>query len=264
MPVTLLDRLEAFYDAVPRDRARAEEFGDLTLFVREGAGYPFYGRPRLGGGVPTADDLQAALTRQRELGVPAALEWVHELTPEMLPLAMSAGMGVLRAPLLVLDRLKPADKKARVLDPDTPSFAHDLAACVAIAHAGFGEPGTAVGRAGSADLKVTPLPDDELAVRLRRARQGLSVTVLAESTMDGPLASGQYQRVGEAAEIVGVATLPAARRRGLGAAVTSALAEHAVNHGVDLVFLSAGSNEVARIYESVGFRRVGTACIAST
>ena len=31
--------------------------------------------------------------------------------------------------------------------------------------------------------------------------------------------------------------------------------------GVRTVFMSAGSDDVARIYEGVGFRRVGTACI---
>jgi hypothetical protein len=32
--------------------------------------------------------------------------------------------------------------------------------------------------------------------------------------------------------------------------------------GVDTVFLSASSDDVARVYAKVGFRRVGTACTA--
>jgi predicted GNAT family acetyltransferase len=63
-------------------------------------------------------------------------------------------------------------------------------------------------------------------------------------------------------EVVGVGTLPIARRRGLGAAVTAALARHAYDNGARIVFLSAGSEEIARVYASVGFRRIGTACIA--
>jgi hypothetical protein len=31
---------------------------------------------------------------------------------------------------------------------------------------------------------------------------------------------------------------------------------------VHLVFLSAGDDDVARLYSRVGFRRIGTACIA--
>ncbi len=69
-------------------------------------------------------------------------------------------------------------------------------------------------------------------------------------------------RTGDVVEIAGVATLPAARRRGLGAAVTAALARRALDDGADLVFLAAGSDDIARVYLRVGFRRVGTACIA--
>ncbi|WP_444968381.1 hypothetical protein [Verrucosispora sioxanthis] len=36
-----------------------------------------------------------------------------------------------------------------------------------------------------------------------------------------------------------------------------------LDSGTDLVFLSAGSEEIARVYVRVGFRRIGTACIAS-
>jgi predicted GNAT family acetyltransferase len=62
------------------------------------------------------------------------------------------------------------------------------------------------------------------------------------------------------AEIVGVATLPAVRRQGLGGAVTALLVEHALSIGVETVFLSAASDDVARVYERLGFRRTGTAC----
>jgi predicted GNAT family acetyltransferase len=64
------------------------------------------------------------------------------------------------------------------------------------------------------------------------------------------------------AEIVGVGTLPAFRRRGLGAAVTARLAELAVERGLTTVFLSAADDAAARVYEGVGFRRIGTAGIA--
>ncbi|MEV5947304.1 hypothetical protein [Streptomyces sp. NPDC051993] len=35
---TSLDEIERYYDAVPRSSARVEDFGPLSLFVREGAG----------------------------------------------------------------------------------------------------------------------------------------------------------------------------------------------------------------------------------
>ena len=77
----------------------------------------------------------------------------------------------------------------------------------------------------------------------------------------GPVAAGTHQPVGDVTEIVGVATLPAVRRQGLGGAVTGALVEDALAHGVETVFLSAGSEDIARVYARLGFRRIGTACI---
>ena len=59
-----------------------------------------------------------------------------------------------------------------------------------------------------------------------------------------------------------IAVLPRARRRGIGAAVTAALAADATASGVTTVFLSAGSPQVAELYRRVGFVRVGTACVA--
>ncbi|MFF5704333.1 GNAT family N-acetyltransferase [Streptomyces sp. NPDC012794] len=76
------------------------------------------------------------------------------------------------------------------------------------------------------------------------------------------LCSGQYNPVGDVAEIVGVGTLPAARRQGLALGVTAALVVAARARGARTVFLSAGDEDVARIYARAGFRRVGTALIA--
>jgi predicted GNAT family acetyltransferase len=64
-------------------------------------------------------------------------------------------------------------------------------------------------------------------------------------------------------EVAGVATLPAYRRRGLGAAVTAHLVADARRRGSETVFLTAGDEEIARLYASLGFRRIGTSCIAA-
>jgi len=90
------------------------------------------------------------------------------------------------------------------------------------------------------------------------------LTVAAAARASGVLAAvGWHQPLEGASEIVGVATLPAFRRRGLGAAVTGALVADALERGVETVFLSADDDDVARVYARVGFRRVGTACAAS-
>ncbi|WP_144119987.1 GNAT family N-acetyltransferase [Catellatospora sichuanensis] len=262
----LLNRLERFYDAVPRDRAAVERHGTLELFLRQSTPYPFYARPVLGGPAPTAADVAAVRARQRELGVPEAFEWVDETTPGLLPVAEAAGLSVLRAPLLVLDpaRLAAATDLARIIDADAPDAAADLAAVAAVAHIGFGSPGTGVGDAGPAERDAAlTVPDAErLARELADIRSGVHANALAELPDLGPVASGLYQRAGDVAEIVGVATLPSARRRGLGGAVTALLARHALGQGAGLVFLSAASEDVARVYERQGFTRIATACIA--
>ncbi|MCX4388457.1 GNAT family N-acetyltransferase [Micromonospora peucetia] len=267
----LFDRLERFYDAVPRDAARPEEHGALVLFAREGAGWPFYARPRLDATAPPSlADVTAVRERQRELGLPEALEWVHETTPDLLAVARSAGLSVLEAPLMVLDPAAlpdPAtltDVPLRVLDPAEPDFAADVAARRAVAAVGFSTAGTERGEAGPAQRDAAVAELDEAALDEERARvaDGRRLSALAGTPTEGALASGMAMRVGDVAEIAGVATLPAARRRGLGAAVTAALARELLAAGTDLVFLAAGSEDIARVYLRVGFRRVGTACIA--
>ncbi|MDT0531794.1 GNAT family N-acetyltransferase [Micromonospora sp. DSM 115977] len=267
----LFGRLEHFYDAVPRDAARTEEYGPLVLFVREGAGWPFYARPRLDAtGAPSLADITAVRERQRELGLPEALEWVHETSPDLLAVARSAGLAVLEAPLMVLD---PAalpdpgtltDVPLRMLDAAARDFAADVAARRAVAAVGFSAAGTEPGAAGTAQRDAAMAELDEAALDEERSRvaDGRRLSVLAETPAEGALASGMAMRVGDVAEIAGVATLPAARRRGLGAAVTATLARELLAAGTDLVFLSAGSEDIARVYLRVGFRRVGTACIA--
>jgi ribosomal protein S18 acetylase RimI-like enzyme len=93
-------------------------------------------------------------------------------------------------------------------------------------------------------------------------RSGHRAQAVASTSAQGILATGALQVAEGAAEVVGVATLPTARRRGLGGAVTAALARHALDTGAELVFLSAASVDVARVYARIGFRHVGTACIA--
>jgi ribosomal protein S18 acetylase RimI-like enzyme len=242
--------LEEFYDSVPRPGSRVEEHGELVLFVQAGDGYPYYARPRFPGGRPTVADVLKVRERQRELGVPEAFEWVHETTPGLLDVAVEAGLEVLQAPLLVLDpeKLPEPHPHVRVLGtrPVEVSVVAELA---------FSAPGTAPGEAGVAERDAALARAVPMSTRHRHA--------VADLPGEGVLAVGTAQRAGDVVEIAGIGTLPAARRRGLGGAVTAELARDALERGAELVFLSAGSLEIARVYERVGFRRFGTACIAS-
>jgi ribosomal protein S18 acetylase RimI-like enzyme len=256
----VLPELERYYDAAPRSAARVEEVGPFTVFVGTGS-WSYYARPRLGvTAAITAADVEEALARKRELGQPESVEWVHETTPSLLDAARGAGLEVLEAPLLVLDRSAwrapepPSGMTLRVLDADDAA----LAQSVAVQNVGFGAAGTGPGPEGHAERNAAVAEDhDFLRERMRR---GLTVTAVAEGEY-GVVAAGAHQPVGGVTEIVGVATLPAVRRQGLGGAVTGALVEHALANGVETVFLSAGSEDIARVYGRLGFRRIGTACI---
>ena len=64
------------------------------------------------------------------------------------------------------------------------------------------------------------------------------------------------------AEIVGVGCLPTYRRRGLAAALTSALVEALLARGVAPIVVTAADDDVARIYQRLGFVRFASAAEA--
>ena len=257
----MLPDLERYYDAVPRAAARVEEIGPFSLFVGTGQ-WPYYARPRLGGDGPfTAEDVAAVRERQRALEVPETFEWVHETTPALLSVMREAGLEVLEAPLMVLDRSvwrapePPPGITLRVLSADDAA----LAAARAVQNVGFGAAGTAAGPEGLKERDAAT-DEDGLEFTRERLRRGVSVMVVAEGPY-GPAATGMHQPVDGVTEVVGVATLPTVRRQGLGGAVTGRLVEDALERGVETIFLSAGSEDIARVYARLGFRRVATACV---
>ncbi len=264
----LLARLEQYYDGVPRGRASAEEIGPFTLFVAT-TGWPYYARPRLGTTGPfSADAVRAVLARQRELAVPQAIEWVDETTPDLYDAVVAAGVAVERCPLLVLDGPpRGGSGTARVLDVSVAADVADVATSRAAVSVGFANPGTGVGAAGVAERDAALTSKyaavaDILLDSLRAGRVVQAAVYDADDPGLGPVGGGSYSPVAGVAEIAGVGVLPAYRRRGLAGQLTHALAEYALAHGVTWMFCSAQSDDVARVYEAVGFRRVATACIA--
>jgi ribosomal protein S18 acetylase RimI-like enzyme len=259
-----IERIDAFCDAVPRGRARAEEHGPLVLFVPTGPGWPYYARPRLGPRrAITAADVREVRARQRELLIPESFEWISQAAPDMASPAAGAGLEVHAHPLMVLDQLRPAAVPAsvqvRIITPSDP----DLHRVWAVPSVAFRHAGTSIGEAGAAERdKIAADHDGGMIEMLReRLRSGQSVLAAAFGP-DGPLAAGSCQAVGSVAEITGVGVLPASRRQGLGAAITAALAADARARGVGTVFLSATDSTVARVYARTGFRQVGIAMIA--
>lgn len=264
----LLDRLEEYHDAVPRHGARVEEHGPLTLFAREGRGWPFYARRTRGwSGTLNASDVQKVRARQRELGIPESFEWIAETTPKVRAAVEESGLVVHEHPLMVLDPGTPAvplgglpgSIEVRIVSADDPMPPGALA----VPHLAFAEPGTRVGLAGTPQLAEAidaRVADGSVDHAIVRIRAGLTVVAAADEH-GSALSAGQHQPLAGVSEIVGVGTLPAVRRRGLAFAVTAALVADARSQAAT-VFLSAGHDDVARVYARLGFRRIGTALIA--
>lgn len=259
MHQALLSRVGHYLHAVPLSGATGEQVGPFTLF-RTTTAWPYYARPTPG----TTRTIDAAdISRLRdhceELGLPLSLRWVVDTCPSLAAAAADAGLEVTEYPLLVLqpgDFIRATGEHRAGILPATESVLREARAVASVA---FGESGTAVGEAGheARNARYEETPAALVDALVTRAEAG--VTVFAGvSSKEGLLASGQHQPLGTATEIVAVATLPAMRRQGLAAAVTSSLVEHAFAHGIDLVLLSAESDAVAAVYARVGFRRIGS------
>lgn len=259
-----LATIESYYDAAPRSCARVEELPPFRLVVNEGAGWPFYARPRPDAASFAPADVTAVRRRQRELSVPEAFEWVAELAPDLRRAAQEAGMAVSEHPLMLYEALGdgpagiPPDVDIRIVRPDD-----GLQLIGAVAPLGFSAPGTDIGEADIEDLRRLAAQRTPETIAFERERIATGRTVMAVALTHGlPVGVGSHQPLGGVSEVAGVATLPAYRRRGIAAAVTALLVRDALERGVTTIYLSAGEAAVARIYAGIGFRTIATACIA--
>lgn len=255
-----LARIERYYDALPRADADVEQVGDLTLFVGSGP-WSYYARPRLGAAAVGRDDVEAVRTRMRELDLPESFEWVAETTRSMRAATAGSRLSIVDGPLLVaadpVDVMLPGQVRLILIGADEPRLIdYLLLAARAFADAGH------LDDAVSEDDRARAAAVEHLRQRIQDGNTVLMAAVLR----DQPLAVGAHQPVEAGdeliSEIVGVATVPDYRHRGLGAAMTSALVTDA-QQDCSLVFLSTGDDDGARSYERIGFARVGTVCSAS-
>ena len=258
----LLDCVERYFAAAPVADARIEPVGGLDVPIAEPA-WPYPARPRPDGGPVTADDVRAAMALLEDSGLPAVIEWVPERSPGTAAAARAAGLTVEELPLLVavdpVELLPPWGVRLYLVgadDPQLPHYQH-------VAATAFATPG------GAADVGDVPLdgsPEARARTVALRDRIADGRTVMMVAVEDGrPVAVGSHQPLDvdgtEISEVVGVATLPRLRGRGLGAGITSALVAHATETA-DMVFLAAGDDDVARVYERAGFARLATTAVA--
>ncbi len=136
----------------------------------------------------------------------------------------------------------PGGVDIRRLTPASP--AADLAASIEVGSRGFGD----------ADRRASP----EQVADLRR-RLGLGGQYFV-AWLDGePVGVGAYTvPLDGFTELVGIATLPEHRRKGVAGAVTAAMARAAFDEGVRTAFLTAADDHASRVYQRAGFYRIGT------
>jgi predicted GNAT family acetyltransferase len=97
---------------------------------------------------------------------------------------------------------------------------------------------------------------DEIA---REFRNSLITARAFVARFEGPLvASGMFNEIRNGiTEISGVSTLPAFRRRGFAANLTTAMARAAFAEGAQVTFLTAMSDAAARVYARIGYTAIG-------
>jgi predicted N-acetyltransferase YhbS len=258
----MLESIERYFAAAPLADARIETAGALDVPIGDPA-WPYPARPRTHGGAVTADDVRSAVALQEAAGLPAALEWMPECSPRTAAAARAAGLTVEELPLLVavdpVELLLPPGVRLYVVGTDDPA----LARYQRVAATAFATPG---GPADVGDVPLDTSPEAHARTAALRERIATGRTVMMVAVENGePVAVGSHQPVdiggAEVSEVVGVAALPRLRGRGLGAGIASALVAHAAETA-DLVFLAAGDDDVARVYERVGFARLATTAVA--
>ena len=248
----LLDCVEGYFAAAPLLDARIVPVGGLDVPIGPPS-WPYPARPRPGGSPVTVDDIRTALRLQTEAGQPAGLEWVCDIDPDVAPPARAAGLEVEELPLLVaadpVELVLPPDVRLYVVGADDPELPR------------YGEIATSAFAPGAEPGGVRA----RTAVLRERIAAGRTVLMVAVEHGE-PVAVGLHHPVvvdgDEVSEVTGVATHPRRRGRGLGAGIASALVAHA-RETAELVFLTAGDDDVARVYERVGFARLATTAVAT-
>lgn len=264
----LLLTLDSYLDAAPRLDAEAVNIGPFTVFLARGP-WGYYARPRtarIARHAFSPMEVAAVVDAQRAYEQFVAIEWLHDLDPTLGAACSGAGLKVTMRPFLtahtndLVEVAVPAKLRLERLGPDHPLLAEHRA----VANVAFREGGTEVGAAGTAARDAESVNDASVAWLASRIAAESTIAVAAIHEHDGMVGVGSAHPIFApgstrgVAELTGIAVLPAYRRAGVGAALAHALGTAAELAGVELLLLGAQNDDVARVYERVGFQRAAT------
>ena len=174
-------------------------------------------------------------------------EFTQELWPTLAPTLEAAGLRFQEShPMMTCtpDEHRPyrrSDVDVRLLQTDDPD--RELWHYLSVQATGFGDP------------PGNPTPDQIERFR-GRVRDGLLVAL---ARVEGrPAGTGQVSAHGGLGEMVGVATLPELRRRGVAGTLCSYLLDEVFTRANDFVWLDAADELAQSVYDKLGFRLVGT------
>lgn len=248
----LIAQLQQYLRESARQRSDAVAVPPFTLFLNPTNSDPYgnYAIPD----EPVGGDLAAPLlelrTTARNHGRRPRFEFIEEYAPQLAASLRAAGfVEETRTALMICAArdYRPAPVVAGLevyaLADDAPL--DDVRAVMEVQRRGFGN-----------DQPVT-ISDTEA----QDFREWLTGTFFVLARLDGiAVGAGSLTApIGGIAEVAGIATLAAYRRRGIAAAATDCALRAGFAHGVTLAMLTAADERAGRVYQRVGFQPIGTA-----
>jgi ribosomal protein S18 acetylase RimI-like enzyme len=248
----LLERIQAQMRAVARRQYEVVEVPPFTLFFHPEDALPHfnYAIPQGAGanGAALAESLALLRAAFLSRGRVPRFEFVEACAPGLGEVLEAHGFTrENRAALMVCPRGQERSGQAvrglEVAVMDAETGLGEFAAFLDVQHRAFSlSPPRAVSEAEALSLKETL--GGGRAFLARMGGEGVATAMIQEPD-DG------------LAELVGVATLEAFRRRGIAGFLSSEAVHAAFEHGASLVFLSAADERAGRVYEAAGFAPAG-------
>lgn len=245
-PVSDIERrIEAAIRADATRSREVERIGPFVATFTPGSQNPYlnYAIPEADG-KPTAGDVAGLVEAFARHGHAPRLEYVPGLAPAVEPALLDAGFVVEgRLALMVCER-RPDGETPDGIDVRVAVTRDDVRAAATAQNEAYGEP--------------EPPSERWVDGILGSIAAGGVVVRAVDAATGEPAGGGGCTPPHEGAtELTSVGVRPSHRRRGVAGAMVALLAQTMLDRGVDLVFLMAAGEAEARIYNRIGFTRVG-------